>query len=140
VVQVDRRADVVRDADGVKAKFGVAPVLIPDYLALVGDAADGFPGIRGIGAKTAARLLNEHGPLASFPADVLDGERRAQALLFKELATLKRDAALFADVGELAWRGPPDGFAGYAEHELGDQRLAARAGKAWAAGDNKRPG
>ena len=76
VVQVDRRADVVRDADGVREKFGVDPCRIPDYLALVGDAADGFPGIRGIGAKTAAKLIGAHGALEDFPEDVLAGERR----------------------------------------------------------------
>jgi len=129
VVQVDRRADVVRNADGVQEKFGVAPRHIPDYLALVGDAADGFPGIRGIGAKTAARLIGEHGAIEDFPADVLSGERREQALLFKRLATLRTDAELFADVDELEWQGPPPQFAACAAR-LGDERLAARAEKA----------
>lgn len=129
VVQVDRRADVVRDAQGVKEKFGVAPALIPDYLALVGDAADGFPGIKGIGAKTAARLLNQHGPLEDFPASVLDGERREHALLFKTLATLRTDAALFSNVDELQWRGARDDFPAVAQ-DLGSVRLAERAARA----------
>src|SRR5438552_379543 len=71
VVQVDRRGQQIRDAAGVRAKFGVEPALIPDYLALVGDAADGYPGIPGIGARTAARLLNEHGIIEDFPPGVL---------------------------------------------------------------------
>src|SRR3989454_3849698 len=74
VVQVDRRGQQIRDAAGVRAKFGVEPALIPDYLALVGDAADGYPGIPGIGAKTAARLLNQHGIIEDFPPGVL-GDR-----------------------------------------------------------------
>lgn len=129
IVQVDRRANVIRDANGVKEKFGVEPALIPDYLALVGDAADGFPGIRGIGAVTAARLLNKHGALEDFPADVLSGERRTDALLFKTLATLRTDAALFEAVDELEWRGPPPAFADCAA-QLGDERLLSRAQKA----------
>jgi 5'-3' exonuclease len=100
VVQVDRRAGVVRDANGVKDKFGVTPELIPDYLALVGDAADGFPGIRGIGAVTAARLLNAHGPIDTLPERALDAEQRQQALLFRTLAMLRTDAPLFASVDE----------------------------------------
>src|SRR5213075_1522464 len=82
VVQVDRKTKTIRDAAGVRAKFGVDPVLIPDFLALVGDAADGYPGIAGIGAVGAARLLNRHGPIEAFPPDVL-GARREHALLFK---------------------------------------------------------
>src|SRR5215470_11234439 len=88
VVQVDRRAKKVLDAEGVREKFGVPPALIPDFLALVGDAADGYPGIKGIGRVGAARLLNRHGPIESFPEDVL-GENRKLALLFKDLATLR---------------------------------------------------
>jgi 5'-3' exonuclease len=105
VVQVDRKSKVVRDADGVRAKFGVDPVLIADYLALVGDAADGYPGIAGIGSKGAASLLNRYGPIEDFPPHVL-GERRSLALSFKTLATLRSDAPLFDDVDELEWRGP----------------------------------
>src|SRR5687767_6260692 len=95
VVQIDGRRKTIRDAAGVREKFGVEPGLIPDYLALVGDAADGYPGIGGIGAKTAAQLLNRHGAIESFPTAVL-GERRELALLFKTLATLRTDAPLFA--------------------------------------------
>jgi 5'-3' exonuclease len=112
VVQVDRRAKAIRDAAGVRAKFGVEPRLIPDYLALVGDAADGYPGISGIGAKGAARLIARHGPIESFPPEVL-GEQRDLALLFKRLATLRTDAALFADAQQLRWRGPAQTFAGW---------------------------
>lgn len=124
VVQVDRRGQKIRDAAGVRAKFGVEPALIPDFLALVGDAADGYPGIPGIGAVTAARLLNEHGPIERFPATVL-GERRDQALLFKRLATLRTDADLFRDVDELRWRGPTKGFTAWSQR-LGDDRLLRR--------------
>ena len=128
VVQVDRKTNVIRDADGVRAKFGVAPELIPDYLALVGDSADGYPGIAGIGAKGAAGLLNRHGRIEDFPAEVL-GERRELALLFKKLATLRTDAPLFAGVGELRWRGPTDKFSKF-QQQLGDPRLLARAERA----------
>src|SRR5262245_58773924 len=98
IVQVDRKAKTIRDAAGVRKKFGVDPELIPDFLALVGDAADGYPGIAGIGAVGAARLLNRHGPIEEFPPDLLDDGRREQALLFKQLATLRNDAPLFDDV------------------------------------------
>lgn len=128
VVQVDRKTKVIRDADGVRAKFGVAPELIPDYLALVGDSADGYPGIAGIGAKGAAGLLNRHGRIEDFPAEVL-GERRDLALLFKKLATLRTDASLFASVDELRWRGPTDNFSKF-QQQLGDPRLLARAERA----------
>ena len=114
IVQVDNRSKKIYDEAGVRAKFGVAPALIPDYLALVGDAADGYPGISGIGAVTAARLLDKYGRIETFPADVL-GERREDALLFKRLATLRTDAALFRTVDELRWRGPAAGFAAWAE-------------------------
>jgi 5'-3' exonuclease len=109
VVQVDRRTKVIRNADGVRAKFGVGPELIPDYLALVGDAADGYPGIPGIGPKNAAALLTRYGPIEAFPPQVL-GERQQLALLFKKLATLRTDTQLFADVDELEWRGPTATF------------------------------
>ena len=128
VVQVDRKSQQIRDADGVREKFGVEPYLIPDFLALVGDAADGYPGIPGIGAVTAARLLNRHGPIETLPADIL-GDSRDRALLFKELATLRTDAPLFDDVDELRWRGPSPAFAGCAE-QLGDPRLLRRGLKA----------
>jgi 5'-3' exonuclease len=128
VVQVDRRGRKIRDAEGVREKFGVEPALIPDFLALVGDAADGYPGIRGIGRVTAARLLNRHGVIESFPTSVL-GESRDLALLFKDLATLRTDAPLFRGVDELRWRGPTDDFAAWAER-LGDARLLERGLKA----------
>jgi 5'-3' exonuclease len=105
VVQVDRRSGAIRDAAGVQAKFGVEPELIPDFLALTGDAQDGYPGIPGIGRVTAARLLNRHGAIECFPPDVL-GASREHALLFKTLATLRTDAPLFANIDELRWQGP----------------------------------
>jgi 5'-3' exonuclease len=109
VVQVDRRSKAIRDADGVRTKFGVDPELIPDYLALVGDAADGYPGIKGIGTKGAASLLTRYGAIECFPPEVL-GEHYAIALLFKKLATLRTDEKLFVDVDELEWRGPTADF------------------------------
>jgi 5'-3' exonuclease len=127
VVQVDRRTRKIRDAAGVRADFGVEPELIPDFLALVGDAADGYPGLAGIGRVTAARLIGKYGALEDFPAPVL-GERRQLALLFKNLATLRTDAPLFADPEELRWRGPTAGFPDTATR-LGEPRLATRADK-----------
>jgi len=126
VVQVDRKSGAIRDEAAVRAKFGVPPALIPDYLALVGDAADGYPGIAGIGPKGAARLLTQHGPIEDFPHDVL-GERRAQALLFKRLATLRSDAPLFADVEALRWRGITPAFETMAAKL--DERLLSYARK-----------
>lgn len=131
IVQVDRKSNVIRDADSVRAKFGVDPVLIPDYLALVGDAADGYPGIAGIGPKGAAALLTRYGRIEDFPPHVL-GERCDRALLFKTLATLRTDASLFANVDELEWRGPTERFAACAEH-LGAPGLLTRSKKASAA-------
>jgi 5'-3' exonuclease len=128
VVQIDRRTKQIRDAEGVRKKFGVEPVLIPDYLALVGDTADGYPGIPGIGAVGAARLLNRHGAIENFPPDVLGGEREL-ALLFKDLATLRTDAPLFRDVEELRWRGATPAFAQWTER-IEAPRLLERALKA----------
>ena len=128
VVQVDRKTKVIRDAQGVHEKFGVAPHLIPDFLALVGDAADGYPGLAGIGKTTAARLVSRYGRIEDFPASVL-GERRELALLFKELATLKTDARLFGNVDELKWHAPTEGFAACVTR-LGDDRLLTRSLKA----------
>jgi 5'-3' exonuclease len=125
VVQMDRKSGAIRDAAGVREKFGVAPEHIADYLALVGDSADGYPGLAGIGAKTAARLVNKYGPIENFPAEVL-GDRKELALLFKRLATLRTDAPLFNDVDALAWRGPTPAFAAFVER-IGDTKLAARA-------------
>ena len=125
VVQVDRRSNVIRNAGGVRDKFGVDPELIPDYLALVGDAADGYPGIKGIGAKGAAAMLSRYGKIETFPPNVL-GEHQRLALLFKNLATLRTDAKLFEDIGELEWRGPTDAFASVCE-QLDAPELLARA-------------
>jgi 5'-3' exonuclease len=127
VVQMDRKNKIIRNAAVVKAKFGVIPALIPDYLALVGDSADGYPGISGIGPKGAASLLDRYGRIEDFPPQIL-GERHALALLFKRLATLRTDAPLFADVDELRWRGPTGSFPACVER-LGDPRLLARAQK-----------
>lgn len=124
VVQVDRKGQKIRNAEGVRQKFGVDPTLIPDFLALVGDAADGYPGIPGIGAVTAARLLNQYGRIEDFPPGVL-GDTRNLALLFKELATLRTDAPLFRDVDELRWSGPKPIFRAVAER-LGDERVITR--------------
>lgn len=125
VVQIDRRAKAIRDESAVQKKFGVPPKLIPDFLALVGDSADGYPGIAGIGSVGAARLLNEYGPIENFPKDRLAGQRD-QALLFKRLATLRTDALLFDDVDALRWRGPQPGFAALAA-KMDDPRLLTRA-------------
>src|SRR6266513_5887442 len=97
VVQIDGRRKTIRDAAGIREKFGVDPPLIPDLLALVGDAADGYPGIAGFGARTAAQLLNFYGSIENFPPDVLSGQRDL-ALLFKKLATLRTNAPLFKKV------------------------------------------
>lgn len=124
IVQVDRRSQKIRDAAGVREKFGVDPLQIPDFLALVGDTADGYPGIPGIGPVSAARLLNRHGTIEDFPADVL-GNSHDLALLFKQLATLRTDAPLFQHVDELHWRGPTGTFSACVE-KLGEPRLLRR--------------
>ncbi|TIM05529.1 5'-3' exonuclease H3TH domain-containing protein [Mesorhizobium sp.] len=128
VVQVDRRTQKIRDAAGVREKFGVEPALIPDFLALVGDTADGYPGLEGIGLVSAARLLGRYGPLESFPPEAL-GKRRELALLFKNLATLRTDAQLFDNVEELRWHGPTKAFE-KCVIQLNDTRLITRALKA----------
>jgi 5'-3' exonuclease len=125
VVQMDRRAKAIRDANGVREKYGVEPQRIPDYLALVGDTADGYPGIPGIGKTGAARLVNRYGAIEDFPPTTLT-EHRELALLFKKLATLRTDAQLFGNVDELRWRGPTDGFAAFAAR-FGDERVLARS-------------
>ncbi|HET7528256.1 MAG TPA: 5'-3' exonuclease H3TH domain-containing protein [Burkholderiaceae bacterium] len=136
VVQVDRKTKSIRDARGVRAKFGIEPALIPDFLALVGDAQDGYPGIVGIGAVGAARLLNRHGPIEAFPPEVL-AQQREQAMLFKRLATLRRDAPLFDDIDELRWRGPTDEFDAWAQR-IGAPRLLERSLSAQP-GQSRRP-
>jgi 5'-3' exonuclease len=124
VVQVDRKTGQIRDHAGVRAKFGVAPAHIADYLALVGDAADGYPGVPKIGAKTAARLITRYGAINQFPPHVL-GDQMELALLFKKLATLRTDAPLFTDVEALRWRGATEAFAGAAE-QIGAPGLITR--------------
>jgi 5'-3' exonuclease len=141
VVQVDRKSGKVRDADGVREKFGVAPKSIPDYLALVGDAADGYPGLAGFGAKSAAAVLARFEHIEAIPADGNEWranvagsgrlaatlrEQRELALLFRTLATLRDDAELFDDVEALRWRGPTKYFAAYAQH-IGAPELIERA-------------
>jgi 5'-3' exonuclease len=128
VVQVLRKAKAILNAAGVRAKFGVDPERIPDLLALVGDAADGYPGIPGIGRIGAARLIQQHGALEKFPPEVL-GKDRERALLFKHLATLRSDARLFGDVEELRWRGATESFPAMAAR-IGDERLLERCAHA----------
>lgn len=127
VVQFDRRANKIRNADGVREKFGVDPVHIPDYLALVGDSADGYPGIAGYGAVGARRLIQKYGYIESFPREVLGADHDA-ALLFRKLATLRTDAQLFAEADELEWRGPQPGFEALAK-QIGAERLLTRVDK-----------
>jgi 5'-3' exonuclease len=127
VVQVDRKGKTIRDADAVEKKFGVPPELIPDYLALVGDSADGYPGLEGIGSKGASSLLHRYGRIEQFPDETL-GKRRELALLFKQLATLRTDAPVLSRVSELKWEGPTRKFAEWADR-LGD-KVIARSGKA----------
>jgi 5'-3' exonuclease len=131
VVQIDRKSKAIRNAAAVREKFGVDPTFIPDFLALVGDTADGYPGVDGIGKTGAARLVSKYGALESFPPEVLNGERRELALRFKVLATLKADLPLFASTDELRWRGPTDRFPALAATVDGrllerSQRAAAR--------------
>jgi 5'-3' exonuclease len=129
VVQLNRRTNTVFDEDGVVKKFGVRPASIPDYLALVGDASDGYPGLRGWGAKSTAAVLARFGHLENIPADWHDwhvnatspaalsqtlAQEREQAFLFRTLATLRTDAAVVEDVEELRWKGPTERFAALA--------------------------
>src|SRR3989449_230691 len=127
VVQIDRRKNEIRDAEGVRAKFRVAPEFIPDYLALVGDSADGYPGIKGLGPRTAASLIGRFGRIEDFPSEILDSQREL-ALLFKDLATLRTDLPLFKVIDELRWTGPASSFAAVTE-KIGDVRLANRIKK-----------
>ncbi|MDQ6689313.1 MAG: flap endonuclease [Gemmatimonadota bacterium] len=136
VVQIIRKGMQVRNAEAVRAKFGVEPPLIPDFLALVGDAQDGYPGIPGIGKSTAASLLNKYGPIESFPESTL-GAQRDRAILFKRLATLKTDAPLFADVDDMEWKGPTAAFENWATR-IDDNRLLARSQGAIGARDKRR--
>ncbi len=127
VVQIDRRKNEIRDAEGVRAKFRVAPEFIPDYLALVGDSADGYPGIKGLGPRTAASLIGRFGRIEDFPSEILDSQREL-ALLFKDLATLRTDLPLFKSIDEVRWTGPASSFAAVTE-KIGDVRLATRIKK-----------
>jgi 5'-3' exonuclease len=128
IVQMDARRKRILDARGVRLKFGVDPPLIPDFLALVGDAADGYPGIAGIGRITAAQLLNRYGIIEDFPERVL-GRQHELALRFKALATLRTDAPLFRGIDELLWRGPAEAFSSCVER-IGAPRLLERCRKA----------
>lgn len=130
VVQVDRRSGAIRDAKAIREKFGVDPILIPDFLALVGDSADGYPGIAGIGKTGAARLLNQYGPIESFPKTLL-GAKHKQALLFKRLATLVTNEPLFTDIDQLRWQGPTPAFTKLTT-KIGEPRLLERAKAAFA--------
>ena len=131
IVQMDRRSRAIRDEAGVVAKFGVPPASIPDYLALVGDAADGYPGLPGWGAKSAAAVLAKYRKLEAIPADWTEWKVNAsgaaslaatlarehnQVLLFRTLATLRTDIPLFDSVDQLRWTGPRDGFTEVAAH------------------------
>jgi 5'-3' exonuclease len=128
VVQIDRRKNEIRNEAAIVVKFGVAPRFIPDYLALVGDSADGYPGIKGLGARTAATLINRHGHIEDFPADVLSATNRELALLFKDLATLRTDIPLFKRVDELKWRGPTPSFEA-TTRKIDAPRLMSRVAK-----------
>jgi 5'-3' exonuclease len=143
VVQMDRRARTIRDEAGVVARFGVPPASIPDYLALVGDASDGYPGLPGWGAKSTSAVLAKYGHIESIPADwttwgvnasrpaalarTLAGERE-RAFLFRDLATLRAEIPLFASVDDLRWKGPTTAF----------PTLAARLDAAVTANDRTR--
>ncbi len=126
IVQLNRRTRVIRDEAGVIQKFGVSPASIPDYLALVGDAADGYPGLPGWGPKSSAAVLARFAHLESIPTDWREwhvkvanasalantlSRERDRALLFRTLATLRTDIALFDDVEQLRWNGPTPAFA-----------------------------
>ena len=129
IVQLNRRTRIIRDEAGVVAKFGVRPESIPDYLALVGDAADGYPGLAGWGAKSAAAVLARYGHLEGIPPDwrlwsanVMNPGGLARTLvrehdrvlLFRDLATLRTDIALFDCVDDLSWTGPTAAFSSIA--------------------------
>jgi 5'-3' exonuclease len=130
IVQMDRRRRSIRDEAGVVAKFGVPPASIPDYLALVGDAADGYPGIRGWGVKSTAAVLARYGHLESIPVDWREwrvdvahpgalaytlNQERERAFLFRTLATLRTDVPVFQSVDQLRWSGPTLAFPALAE-------------------------
>ena len=144
VVQLDRQRGITRDEAGVKEKWGVGPASIPDYLAVVGDSADGFPGLPGWGAKAAAAMLSRHARLEEIPKDWRQwpaGFRSAQrlagvlfeqwedALLYRTLATLVHNVPVFGTVEDLRWRGPAPEFLAFCEKRLRAPELHARAAK-----------
>lgn len=147
IVQLDRRQNIVRDEAGVIAKFGVAPQSIPDYLAVVGDSADGFPGVTGWGAKASSSVLSQYAHFELIPKDWRQWNssiRKArslsetlfsaweEALLFRTLATLRVDAPVFENVGDLRWERPRPVFEAYCERlkapDLFRRTMAATAG------------
>lgn len=143
VVMVDRRKDIILNEDGVREKFGVPPISIPDYLALMGDTADGFPGLKGWGAKSAATILARWIVLEDIPADprawdvkIRGAERLAESLrdgreeaaLFKDLATLRTSANIGESPHQWKWQGPTPAFASVCENLRAD-RLAQRAAR-----------
>lgn len=128
VVQIDSRRKIIRDEAAIREKFGVNPPLIPDLLALIGDSADGYPGIAGIGPRTAAELLHCYGKIDNFPPNILGGQIQL-ALLFKKLATLRTDAPLFKNIESLRWRRPTPAFAAWTE-KMKAPRLLERCEKA----------
>jgi 5'-3' exonuclease len=143
IVQLDRRTREVRDEAGVQRKFGVPPASIPDWLALVGDSADGYPGLPGWGATSASAVLARYGHIERIPAEATAwdvsargatrlagtlGAQRERALLFRELATLRADAPIGADVDALRWAGPRPEFARWSER-LGAPSLQDRAAR-----------
>jgi len=150
VVQLDRRSGTISDEAGVWAKFGVAPGSIPDWLALVGDSADGFPGLAGWGRRSASTVLAHYGNFDDVPDDVgawdpdvrraVRGaaklaerlaDERERAELFRVLATLRVDPAVLQGVGSLEWRGPHQRFEEVCAH-FRDPSLAERAAALWA--------
>ena len=145
VVQLDRRSGTIMGEDAVWTKFGVAPTSIPDWLALVGDSADGFPGLKGWGKRSASVVLAHYGSFDHVPDDAAEwdsavrqsirgatkladrlAEQRELAELFRDLATLRRDPTLLDDVGSLRWRGPTKEFEDVCRH-FRDPALAERA-------------
>ena len=141
IVQLDRRTRELRDEPAVRQKFGVPPASIPDWLALVGDSADGYPGLPGWGPRSAATVLARYQRLEGIPTLATEwdvsvrgsvrlattlAEQHERALLFRELATLRADAPIGVDADGLAWKGPRPDFAGWAER-LGSSALHERA-------------
>jgi 5'-3' exonuclease len=147
IVQLDRRTRELRDEAGVRQKFGVPPASIPDWLALVGDSADGYPGLPGWGTRSAAIVLARYGHLEAIPKLAMEwqvsvrgalrlattlAEQHERALLFRDLATLRADAPLGADVDALRWRGPQTDFAAWSARlgaPLLHERASALAGR-----------